>query len=122
MDDSQLQLLKSTVGVVFLGSPLRGTPYARAVQWIVLLAKFFGKSPSDTLVRDLVGDTGVLDDLIHRFSYLAKSPKHRFQVRCFFETQKSQVFKLLDKYFWISKITRILVRRIDLCLEVTLLI
>ncbi|KAI9844522.1 MAG: hypothetical protein M1838_002149, partial [Thelocarpon superellum] len=91
MEARYKQLLRMTVGVIFLGSPLRGTPYASATKWLTMIAGILGRRPSETLIRDLNGQSGVLDDLLSRFASVAQQPWFRLQIRCFFEMKKTQV-------------------------------
>lgn len=104
-------LLLSTIGVVFLGSPLRGTPHAGAAKWIATIAGMLGHEPSSSLIEDLDGKSAVLDDLLYRFSLMANEDWLRLQVRCFFELHKTQVINFLRKgplqYTWLSSYTMV---------------
>ena len=87
-------LLHSTTGIVFLGTPLRGTAHASATRYIIWIARFLGLKPSDTLTRDLDGNTGVLDDHLSRFSMMVRKLP-LLQIRCFYELHTTQVLGFL---------------------------
>ena len=86
-------LLKSTIGVIFLGTPLRGTKTASIAEWVALIRGFMNKETSDTLLQSLREKTSSLDTLVHEFSKLALrlAIAHNFQIRCFYETRRTQI-------------------------------
>lgn len=92
-------LLKSTIGVIFLGTPLRGTPTASVAQWVALIRGFMGKETSDILLQSLKNESGNLDTLVHDFSKLAikLGKEHAFQLRCFYETRASQIANAISR-------------------------
>jgi hypothetical protein len=94
MEGVSLGVLQSTVGVIFLGTPIRGTKSASAIEWINFVSGILGKKPSNSLTRDLDGHSGVLNDHIHRFSAVIKQKKYALEIRCFFEQQKTRVLSL----------------------------
>lgn len=94
MEGANLRVLQSTVGVVFLGTPIRGTKYASAIEWINLVSGLLDKKPSNSLTRDLDGHSPVLNDHIHRFSSLIRQKAYALDIRCFFEQQKTKILRL----------------------------
>lgn len=64
-------LLKSTAGMVFLGSPLRGTATVSVAEWIAFIRGFMGKETSMRLLQSLKDNANSLDTLIHNFSKVA---------------------------------------------------
>lgn len=91
-------LLKSTIGVIFLGTPLRGTPTASVAQWVALIRGFMGKETSGILLQSLKNESDKLDTLVHDFSKLAikLAKAHNFQIRCFYETRASQIANVIS--------------------------
>ena len=55
------------VGVVFLGTPLRGTATARVAEWLALICEFVGKETSTTLLQRLKKNAGSLETLATNF-------------------------------------------------------
>lgn len=88
-------LLKSTAGVVFLGTPLRGTATARIAEWVAIIRGFLGKETSRSLLQSLIDKANSLDTLVHDFSEMAIV--HEFQIRCFYETRTTQLVNALSK-------------------------
>ena len=105
------QLLLSVVGVIFLGTPFRGSLSARAIKWRLIVAGIMGKETSDRLMKDLEGNTGVLENLVQRFSEMAIQPWLQLPITCFYETQKSQILNavLPRRIASFSKYTKVLV-------------
>lgn len=81
-------LLRSTTGVVFLGTPLRGTTIAGIADWVAMIRRLMGKETSRSLLQSLKNEAASLDTLIHDFSKMAI--EHKFQIRCFYETRRTQ--------------------------------
>lgn len=103
------QMLTSTVGAVFLGTPLRGTPYANATNLIMTVSGILGMEPEEGLVRDLTGNTGVLRDLLKQFAALIRQPWLLLEIKCVFETKKTQMVPQLRQSGWFSKTGAVLV-------------
>lgn len=88
-------LLRSTIGVVFLGTPLRGTATASIAEWVAVIRGFMGKETSRTLLQSLKDKASSLDTLVHDFSKMAIV--HNFQIRCFYETRSTQIAHALSR-------------------------
>ena len=81
--------MNSTAGVIFLGTPLRGTSVANVAQWIAYLHGLWGKEISSTLLKGLEEKESYLDNVIQGFAGVAIT--QQIQIRCFYETRQTQV-------------------------------
>jgi hypothetical protein len=83
--------LQSTKGVVFLSTPFRGTRAKPAAEWRVFIAGVIGNDDeaSTALLKDLGENSSYLENLVEGFGMMTF--KYRFEIRCFFETQKTQI-------------------------------
>ncbi|KAK5994851.1 Nephrocystin-3-like protein [Cladobotryum mycophilum] len=93
----------ATVGVVFLGTPFKGTPAQRLAQWLVAYEGFMGEKASLTLIRDLGSNTKVLDDLVEQFLRGTNELHYHLPLHCFYETRPKNLTNkvlplLLDEY------------------------
>lgn len=86
-----MELLLSTVGVMFLATPLRGSRVATAAQWRIYVGGITGRQASDILVRDLDGKSGVLGHLVQIFAENAHASWLQLPIHCFYETQRSEI-------------------------------
>lgn len=94
-------LLNSTAGVVFLGTPLRGTATASIAQWLVLIRGFMGKETSATLLEGLEEKDRSLNNVIHDFA--EKAIQNQLQIRCFYETRETHIANAVASR-WIAKV------------------
>jgi len=80
-------LATSTVGIVFLGTPHRGTKASKWGEWIAYTGKKFGLEMSDAILKDLREDSEILNDLLYYFTLWL----FRMSVPtvCFFEMHKT---------------------------------
>jgi ankyrin repeat protein len=85
--------LRSTAGIIFLGTPLRGTKAKKVAEWSTFISGIIGKDDesSTTLVEDLAANSSNLESLIEDFGKL--TIKYGMEIRCFYETRKTQVLK-----------------------------
>lgn len=88
-------LLRSTAGVIFLGTPLRGTATASIADGVALIRGFMGKETSRSLLQILKDESSSLDTLIHDFSKMAVV--HQIQIRCFYETRTTRIVNALSR-------------------------
>ena len=93
--------LNSVVGIIFLGTPLRGTPVASMAQWIGLIHGFVGKETSDTLLKELEDRNDMLGHVIQEFAKIARLCK--LEIRCFYETRRTHVLNAIAKR-WIARL------------------
>jgi hypothetical protein len=87
-----INILLATVGIVFLGSPLRSGPeLTTAAQWFLTFQGMFMESnPSQGVRRDLEQSNGVLRDLLEDFAKTAREPWLRLELRCFYELRRTE--------------------------------
>ena len=80
-------LATSTVGIVFLGTPHRGTKASKWGEWVAYAGKTLGLNMSDAILKDLREDSETLNDLLYEFTLWL----FRMSVStvCFFETHKT---------------------------------
>jgi hypothetical protein len=85
--DTFQDLATSIVGIVFLGTPHRGTDASKWGEWIAYTGKTLGLGMSDTILKDLREDSETLNLLLHNFTLWL----FRMSVStvCFFETHKT---------------------------------
>ncbi|RYP33044.1 hypothetical protein DL767_004955 [Monosporascus sp. MG133] len=84
-------VLKSTVGVAFLGTPFRGSHrgFYTAVQLRIAFAVSRGGEASNNLVKYLNSDAnarGELDELVRLFTEMVYRKQFKFSIVCFYET------------------------------------
>jgi len=81
----------ATVGIIFLGTPHRGTAAAKWGEIIAFSAKLFGWSTEDRILKDLREDSETLTDLLYEFTLWL----FRMSVPtvCFFETHETDYGK-----------------------------
>lgn len=88
----------ATVGIVFLGTPFKGSRAQRLAQWLVAYEGFMGERASVTLIRDLDKSTGVLDDLVDQFTREINQRDYHLPLHCFYETKPTNLLnKVLPK-------------------------
>lgn len=104
-------ILNSTVGVVFLGTPFRGSDGTWAAQTRVQVAKIVGNHASDTLLSVLEKKSGIRNEIRHEFVKLLRSHwKGESRIVCFYETRETSVYKAIVSERISSMMTQILVR------------
>ena len=86
-------LAMSTVGVIFLGTPHRGTQAGKWGEFVARSGKALGFGSEDSILRDLREDSETLRDLLYEFTLWA----NRIQPKlvCFFEQHKTDYGKRL---------------------------
>jgi hypothetical protein len=92
--------LRSTAGIIFLGTPLRGTRAKEAAEWKTFISGIVGKDheSSTTLIEDLAANSSNLESLVEDFGKL--TIKYGLEIRCFYETRKTQILKsVLSSHF-----------------------
>jgi hypothetical protein len=76
-------IISSTRGIVFLGTPHRGSPLASLAKVVAFVAQAALHSVNDSLIRDLESESGTLDRIGDNFSRLLE--KRTFSVWSFIE-------------------------------------
>lgn len=95
-------MLKSTVGVAFMGTPFQGSHqgFVTATQLRLNIAISAGGETADELIKYLSSnnrDRGQLDDTVQLFCEMSTSNSFKFPIRCFYETQRTDFKKVLKK-------------------------
>ncbi|KAH6705268.1 hypothetical protein BKA61DRAFT_492791, partial [Leptodontidium sp. MPI-SDFR-AT-0119] len=119
-DKRKKAVFNQTASVIFLGSPLRGTKAATFAGW-----KFvFGildptQESSCTLLDDLKANSSRLENLMAEFGKLTvQSPiQAGMEIRCFYETRKTQVFNSISRKSLIKPEEMLLVDKVSACLD-----
>lgn len=94
MEGSKYSFVRQTaVGVVFLGTPFKGTTAYRKAQWLIAYGGLMGEKTSVALIKDLDDGTGVLNDLVDDFARSANTKGYRLPMHCFFETKATNLSK-----------------------------
>ncbi|PVH69560.1 hypothetical protein DL98DRAFT_361351, partial [Cadophora sp. DSE1049] len=106
-----------TAGVMFLGSPLRGTRAATFAGWKNFISGILGpnQESSGTLLADLKENSSRLETLTAEFGKL--TVQNRMEIRCFYETRKTQVFNAISRNLPIKPEEILLVDRVSACLD-----
>jgi hypothetical protein len=81
------------VGVVFLGTPHRGSGAQKWGQMVVNCIRLFGLHADDGILKDLEEGSSTQLDLLRNFVRLAK--KHNMEIVCFFEQHMTNYAKRL---------------------------
>ncbi|RDW57837.1 hypothetical protein BP5796_12638 [Coleophoma crateriformis] len=84
--------LHSILGVVFLGTPLRGTPLTTAAEREIFVRGILGETTSSkTLLSEIKELSNTLEALVDDFADMAR--ELNYEIRCFFETKKTQIIR-----------------------------
>ena len=89
--DSFHHLSLSTVGVVFLGTPHRGTEAAKWGQIVATAAKALGFGFEDSILKDIRKDSEHSRDLLYEFTLWAN--RASLTLICFFEQHETDYGK-----------------------------
>ncbi|KAI6777606.1 Ankyrin-1, partial [Emericellopsis cladophorae] len=98
-DDALRHVATSTAGVIFLGSPLRGSHFQTLAEIAAWFSRFVGSH--DGIVRDLAYDDENLMDTLHYFCRLRNTLS--LTTCCFFELHKTDYAKKMLGVGWPSK-------------------
>ena len=82
LEDFQYLAL-STVGIIFLGTPHRGTQAAGWGRFVARTGKFLGLGAETSILRDLQADSENLRDLLYEFTLWAN--RAALRLVCYFE-------------------------------------
>lgn len=82
-----LHVANSTVGVVFLGTPHRGTASTKWGEMIALTGKLLGLGSENSILKDLREDSETLNDLLHEFTLWLF--RNSVPTVCFFEQHET---------------------------------
>lgn len=93
---------RSTIGVIFLGTPFRGTsPELHEVTLVrIAAASDAGVSTTHELAKFLQNndnDRGELDELVQKFFKIKDHKMYRFPVICFYETLQTNLSSIIKR-------------------------
>ena len=80
-------LAASTVGIVFLGTPHRGTKASKWGEWLAYTGDKLGLGTNDAILKDLREDSETLNDLLYEFTLWLS--RMSVLTVCFFELHKT---------------------------------
>ena len=80
-------------GIIFLGTPHRGSQTQSKASIIAKIASILGQGEQSSLLKAVEKDSEMLNDLVHDFTRVVN--KASIELFCFFEQQKSDVTKIL---------------------------
>lgn len=109
-------LATATVGVVFLGTPHRGT---QAVEWGMFIARTgneLGFGSSDSILRELTEDSEGLTDLRYQFTIWLN--RNSARTYCYFEQHRTNYGRRWG-LLWREMVSLTIFGRLDLCLRYT---
>lgn len=86
-------VIQSAAGIVFLGTPHRGSPSQSKASIIATVASAFNCGEKSALLRAVEKDSEMLQDLLHDFTRTVNTAA--IPLFCFFEQHKSDVAKIL---------------------------
>jgi hypothetical protein len=86
----------STTGVVFLGTPHRGTG-TMLTSAVLIQAIARARKVHPAVLNALVKESEVLTDLVNEFTSVCSDTDYSLKLFCFFETMSSKVMKIVDK-------------------------
>ncbi|KAK3935926.1 putative kinesin light chain [Diplogelasinospora grovesii] len=89
------QILRFTVGVVFLATPFHGTDAKKQAQWQVVVGGIMEKQTSDQLVRDLNERSDHVYNRVKKFAEMANRDSVRLPIHCFYETKRTMMLRKL---------------------------
>ena len=79
------------MGVIFLGTPHRGTQARKWGEYVARTAKALGFRSDDTILRDLREDSEGLRDLLYEFTLWTN--RSQLKLVCFFEQHETDYGK-----------------------------
>jgi hypothetical protein len=91
-EDDYPDVAWSIAGIIFLGTPHRGSNYQSKASIIATIASIVGVGERSQVLKSIEKDSDTLTDMIHDFTRLANSSS--IPLFCFFEQHKSDAAKL----------------------------
>lgn len=107
--DAELKkaVFDQTAGVIFLGSPLRGTKAASFAGWKNFVFGILGPTheSSCTLLHDLKENSSRLENLVVEFGKLTVRSRTQagIEIRCFYETRQTQISNAISRNLPVKK-------------------
>ena len=95
-------IYRYTAGVVFMGTPHRGTDKVQLADMLVLAAKVTWRKPNDELLNALRSNAGVLNQQRANFTTIMDG----FSVVCLYESQPTTIGMVRPRFFFSSSFFR----------------
>ena len=100
-DERKKAVFRQTAGVIFLGSPLRGTLAATFAGWKNFVFGILDPNQGSlcTLLDDLKANSSRLENLVAEFGKLTVRNRMQagIEIRCFYETRKTQLLNAISR-------------------------
>jgi hypothetical protein len=109
------EILRSTTGVVFLGTPFRGSEAASVAKIRVQVAKWAGSETNKTLLNNLSGDSEALDEAVQEFGHLLKNSQKDVLVKFYHETRNTKMGNAIPVVSKLPLIPRMLEKILSSC-------
>jgi hypothetical protein len=88
-------VVSRVAGIVFIGTPFRGSSAASAADVRVTLARWRGAAATDLLINDLKTKNGKLQELVETFYNLVHNPEAPIPIQCFCETGTTNIARAI---------------------------
>ncbi|GKZ33018.1 hypothetical protein AbraIFM66950_002735 [Aspergillus brasiliensis] len=92
---SYQNILMSTIGIVFLATPFKGTTVAKVARLQVSVGRILGKWTSRSLITKLDGSDEVLGKLRRHFTTILHDSRLQMPVFFFYETKETELLRRL---------------------------
>ncbi|KAK4096559.1 hypothetical protein N658DRAFT_458518, partial [Parathielavia hyrcaniae] len=90
------EVLNAAQGIIFLGTPFRGSGATSAANIRVLIAEVMDATASSRLVKVLQNETGSLSEIRHHFCAIIRQRwRNPCRVACFFETKPTRFLNVI---------------------------
>lgn len=120
-DKRKKAIFDQTAGVIFLGTPLRGTRVATLAGWKNFVFGILGSNQgsSSTILSQLEANSSTLDTLVAEFGKLTKATPTQagIEIHCFYETLPTQVCNAVSRNSLIKTKEILLVDKVSACLD-----
>ncbi|OBT55313.1 hypothetical protein VE04_04045 [Pseudogymnoascus sp. 24MN13] len=115
-DDDYPDMLRCIAGIVFLGTPHKGSASQSKAAIIASVASAFGKGEMTSLLKAVEKDSEMLNDLVHDFTRVVN--RGAIPLFCFFEqkrTDVAKIFKPINKF--LPQFKELVVDEMSGCIE-----
>jgi hypothetical protein len=82
------------VGIIFLGTPHRGSDSATFARMAATILRVIGGKPNKELLRSLEPGSDMQRDLLEKFPDIVR--KHNYVIQCFYETLETGKFGMVS--------------------------
>lgn len=87
------RVLRSTVGIVFLGTPFSSDHAIKQIPWNLIVAGIMAKRAPSQIIKSLKNSDKELRELTKSFTEIAMSELHQVPICCFYETDATEILK-----------------------------